>query len=262
MTQTEKKNSIGLLSLTDEEPFKLVNPNGKASIVLTCEHAGRAIPTSLGDLGLSKEIMERHIAYDIGVENVACQLSTLLDATLILQPYSRLVVDCNRPLNASDCVPGSSDGIDIPGNFALDDIARQQRYDEISKPFHKEVSHQIDVKQQTGKIPVLISVHSFTPKLRVNGRLRPWHLGLLYNRDDKLATGLLEILNNRYPQFNVALNEPYNVTDTEDFTIPVHGEQRGIPHVMLEINNNEIGDLIGQAHWASILAECITEWIT
>lgn len=262
MTQSVEKNLTGLLSLTDEKPFRLVNPNGKAPIVLTCEHAGRAIPDSLGDLGLSKEIMERHIAYDIGVENVACQLSTLLDAALVLQPYSRLVVDCNRPLSASDCVPGSSDGIDIAGNFALDDIARQQRYDEISQPFHKVVSDQIDAKQAAGQIPVLISVHSFTPKLRVNGKLRPWHLGLLYNRDDRLAAGLLKILNNRYPQFNVALNEPYNVTDTEDFTIPAHGEQRGIPHVMLEINNNEIGGLTGQTHWASILAECIAEWIT
>ena len=129
------------------------------------------------------------------------------------------------------------------------------------QPFHEIVTHQIDQKLSAGLVPILISVHSFTPKLMVDGQLRPWHMGLLYNRDDRLATNLQKILNNQYPRLNIALNEPYSVSDADDYTIPVHGEQRSIPHVMLEINNSEIISLVGQMRWASILAGCIKEWL-
>ncbi len=261
MTRAAKIISKRLLSPTDEKPFQLVNTNYNSRIILSCEHAGRVIPESLGDLGLDKEIMTYHIAYDIGAEKVARQLSRLLRAPLILQPYSRLVVDCNRPFSAPDCIPVSSDGTNIPGNAMLDDIAKKNRYDEISQPFHEAVSRQIDVKLAEEQIPVLISVHSFTSKLMVDGQPRPWHIGLLYNRDNRLATGLQKILKHQQPHLNIALNEPYKTTDAEDLTIPMHGEQRGILHVMLEINNSEINSLTGQMHWASILASGIAEWL-
>ena len=261
MSEIAKKTVRSLLSTRDEKPFVVVNGNGNSTIILTCEHAGRAIPESLGDLGVNREVMECHIAYDIGVENVAKQLSALLDAPLVLKPYSRLVIDCNRPFNAPDSIPLSSDGTNINGNLALDDDSRQKRYDEIVQQFHEIVTHQIDQKLSAGLVPILISVHSFTPKLMVDGQLRPWHMGLLYNRDDRLATNLQKILNNQYPRLNIALNEPYSVSDADDYTIPVHGEQRSIPHVMLEINNSEIISLVGQMRWASILAGCIKEWL-
>ena len=261
MSEIAKKTVRSLLSTRDEKPFVVVNGNGNSTIILTCEHAGRAIPESLGNLGVNREVMECHIAYDIGVENVAKQLSALLDASLVLQPYSRLVIDCNRPFNAPDSIPVSSDGTNIHGNLALDDDSRQKRYNEIVQPFHEIVTHQIDQKLVAGLIPILISVHSFTPKLMVDGQLRPWHMGLLYNRDDRLAKNLQKILNNQHPRLNIALNEPYSVSDADDYTIPVHGEQRGIPHVMLEINNSEIISSVGQMRWASILAGCIKEWL-
>ncbi len=260
MNQASGNICSRVLKTNDEKPFKLINPEGKSNVILTCEHAGNIIPTALNNLGLSEQVLQYHIAYDVGIKNVACQLSELLDAVLILQPYSRLVVDCNRPFSAADCIPDYSDGIEITGNLSLSEDCKKQRYDEISQPFHEIIKNQIDAKLESGQTPTLISMHSFTTQLMVDGQPRPWDLGLLYNRDDSVAKGLQQILGNRYPQYKVALNEPYEISDQDDYTIPVHGEQRNIPHVMLEINNNTIGSLDGQNQWAAVLSKCINDW--
>ena len=198
--------------------------------------------------------MERHIAYDVGAAPVARHLSHLLDAPLFLQPYSRLVVDCNRPLEAPDCFPEVSDGTPIPANAGLDPSSRKRRYDEIHQPFHAAIAGQLDARETVGAPMVLIAVHSFTPRLAVNGIDRPWHIGLLHNRDDRFARTMLAGLADRAPDVTAALNEPYTVDDAGDYTIPVHGERRGILNVLLEIRSDLIGVRADQTRWAEVLA--------
>ncbi len=246
-----------LLQAHEPQPFETCNRNGSSPLVLTCEHAGRRIPAALGDLGLAAEEMERHIAYDIGAEQLARRLSSALEAVLVLQPYSRLVADCNRPETAPDCVPEVSDGTEIPANRGLTATERRLRFDGIHRPFHDEVRHHLDRRQSSESSPVLIALHSFTPRLRNEGLDRPWHIGLLHNRDTRLSRQLMPILGHCDPALKSAYNEPYSVDDFSDYTIPVHGERRGIPHVLIEIRNDLIADASGQDYFAELFATVI-----
>ena len=162
-----------LLGHEDMPPFEVINENAGSPVFLTCEHAGRAIPKALGDLGIVASEMDRHIAYDIGAEPLARLLSDKLNAALVLQPCSRLVVDCNRPPEAADCVPQNSDGTKIPVNIDLSAATRQQRIDEIHRPFHAEIKRMLIARETAGMPALLISVHSFTPRLATSDQQRP-----------------------------------------------------------------------------------------
>ncbi len=241
----------------DPHPVEVVKPAGASRIVLVCEHAGRAIPAALGDLGLPPEAMERHIAWDIGAEGVARSLSARLDAPLAVQRYSRLVIDCNRPFSAPSLIPETSDGQAVPGNLGLDDAARRRRYDAIHAPFHDRVAELMD-RHPAGRRTVLVTIHSFTPMLTAHPAPRPWHLGLL-SRHKSLAERLMPVLHDLRPGLVAAHDEPYRITDDGDYAIPVHGEARGIEHVMFEIRNDLIATPEGQADWAAFLAAALTE---
>jgi predicted N-formylglutamate amidohydrolase len=245
-----------VLSPRDPEPVELVNAGGASPFVLSCEHAGRAIPESLGDLGVAPQEMERHIAYDVGAEGVSRRLSQMLDAPLVLQRYSRLVVDCNRPFDAPDCMPAVSDGTAVPVNAKLGNAARERRFVEIHQPFHEALASLLDRRTEAGQQSVLVSVHSFTPRL-LGGPDRPWELGVLSNRDGSFASRFLAVFKTANPGIVSAHNEPYVVDDVSDYTIPVHGEQRGLPHLLLEIRNDLIADEPGQAHWARLVGETL-----
>lgn len=253
-----KANEIpdSVLSVRDPQPVEIVNAGGASPFVLSCEHAGRAIPESLGDLGVAQPDMDRHIAWDVGAEGVSRQLSALLDAPLVLQRYSRLVVDCNRPFEAPDCFPEQSDGTPVPANRGLGEGERHARFDEIHRPFHRALSQLLDSRAAAGPAPVLVAMHSFTPRL-AGGPHRPWHLGVLSNRDRSLAGRFLAEFQKRHPDVPSTHNEPYVVDDLTDYTIPVHGEARGIPHVLLEIRNDLIADTDGQRRWAALVAETL-----
>lgn len=247
---------LRLLSLDDPEPTEIVNALGKSAFVLTVEHAGRAIPKVLGDLGIEPAEMERHIAYDIGAEALGRLLSARLDAPLLVQRYSRLVIDSNRPLDAPDAIPPVSDGTVIPVNQGLDHASRRARYDEIHQPFHRAVTRMLDARARA-KIPTaLVSLHSFTPSLA--GKARPWQLGVLFNRDGWLAHAFMDAFTARFPDIVRAFNEPYLADDLSDYTVPVHGEGRRIPHVLLEVRNDEIDTEAGQARWARMLSDAFT----
>ncbi|OHV77358.1 N-formylglutamate amidohydrolase [Mesorhizobium sp. ORS 3428] len=237
-------------------PVETVNVGGRSGFVLVCEHAGTAIPQRLNGLGLPAAEMRRHIAYDIGAEGVARQLAETLDVPLILQRYSRLVVDCNRPYDAPDCIPERSDGTIVPGNLRLADRERRQRYVEIHQPFHRELAVFLDGRAAAGLPTTLVAVHSFTPRL-MNGPERPWKLGVLSNRDRSFAERFLSSFQARNPSITSAHNQPYVVDDRSDYTIPVHGEARGLPHLLLEIRNDLIGEIEGQSAWASLIAEAL-----
>lgn len=234
-------------------PFEVMNRQGKSQVVLVCEHAGRRIPACLGDLGVEAAEMDRHIAYDIGAEMLSRELSELLDAPLIIQPYSRLVIDCNRPLEAQDCVPEISDGTVIPANQGLSEDDRKARYDAIHRPFHDAVK---ELCASRGDV-CLVPVHSFTPRMR--GVDRPWQLGLLHGRHAETSQRLMDAITLRHPELVTEYNEPYTIDDMGDYTVPVHGEAADRRYVLLEVRNNEISDQEGSARWASIIGDALQE---
>jgi predicted N-formylglutamate amidohydrolase len=254
MLRFADRDTTRLLQAGDPDPVEWINSTGGSPIFLTCEHAGRSVPAALGDLGIPTEEMERHIAYDVGAEGVARGLAERLDAALILQRYSRLVIDCNRPLEAKDCIVTQSDGTVVPANADVSNPERARRYVEIHQPLHEAIAVALDQRQASGKPLLLVSVHSFTPVMRATGDVRDFELGLLYNRDARLAERLAETFRAANPDVTVRLNAPYHVDDVSDFTVPVHGERRGIPHVLLEVRNDLINDARGQQEWADRLA--------
>ncbi len=182
---------------------------------------------------------------------VARELVHALPGELIYQKYSRLVVDCNRPLEVPDLIPEVSAGVRVPGNASLSDAQRAQRIREIWQPFSTIIERTLDAREQRSVPTVLVCIHSFTPTL--NGVDRPWHLGLLFNRDDALATLLAEHLRVEAPEAVIGMNEPYVVADDEDRTIPRFGEARGIPHVLIEMRNDLIRNTAGQSRWGRVL---------
>lgn len=241
-----------LLTHDDPPPFKVERPNGRSRFVLICDHAGRRIPRALGDLGVSSAEMQRHIAWDIGASGVAANLSERLDAFLITQTYSRLVIDCNRPLDAAGSIVSRSEATDIPGNVGIGAEQASSRAREIFLPYHARIAEELDRRHDA----VLVSVHSFTPVYM--GKARPWQIGMLYGNDARMAKILLSIIRAEQ-QWNVGDNEPYAVTPTTDYAIPVHGEARGIAHIGLEIRQDLIESGAGQGEWAERIAGWLTQ---
>lgn len=246
-----------LLSASDPAPVELLRVGGRSAFVLTCEHGGRAIPAQLADLGLPAGELDRHIGWDIGAEAVARGLSAALDAPLAVQRFSRLVIDCNRPPGSPQCIPEISDGTIVPANRGLDEALRAERWEEIHAPFHDAVAALLDERARAGPPTALVCVHSFTGRLATDPRERPWHLGLLARSDERLSTALVAALAEAEPDLVVARNEPYRIESGSDYTIPVHGEARGLPHVLIEIRQDLIGAAEGQARWINLLAAAL-----
>ncbi|MET0288694.1 MAG: N-formylglutamate amidohydrolase [Pseudoxanthomonas sp.] len=240
-----------LLGRDDPATFSVVNPQGRSPYVLITDHAGQRVPQHLRDLGLPQAELDRHIGWDIGIAGVTRHLAALLDAHAILQTYSRLVIDCNRPLASPTLIPEVSDHTIIPGNAALSAAQRQQRIDEIHAPYHAHIGHVLDARRDQGRPTLLVMMHSFTPVMA--GAPRPWHAGVLYHRDARLPHALLQALRDE-GDLVVGDNEPYSVNDASDYAVPVHGEQRGLRHVELEIRQDLIADDTGQQAWAQRLA--------
>jgi predicted N-formylglutamate amidohydrolase len=243
-----------LLGTGDPPPVRLLRPEGAADFLLTADHAGRAIPRHLGDLGLPEEERARHIAWDIGIAGVTERLAAALDATAVLQAYSRLVIDCNRRPEWPSAIPAVSETTAIPGNEGLTAAEREARRLAVFQPYHDRIADLIDRRAAAGRRTLLIAMHSFTPVFK--GVARAVEVGVLYNagaRDLRLAQIMLDLLR---AEGNLAVgdNQPYAITGNSDYTVPVHGEGRGLPHVEIEIRQDLIGDDAGQARWADRLA--------
>ncbi|MGY3530083.1 N-formylglutamate amidohydrolase [Bradyrhizobium sp. USDA 4452] len=245
-----------LLTNTDVSPVLEHNPDGRSPFLLTCDHYGRLIPSRLGDLGLPESELVQHIAWDIGIAGVATQLSDLLGAHLIAQRYSRLVIDCNRPPHVASSVPLISEATTIPGNEGLSREAAELRRRQIFDPYHQRIDAVIDERARQGMPTVLVSLHSFTPIYA--GIARPWHIGTLYHHDEALPPLLLKHLRGE-ADLVVGDNEPYAVSDETDYTIPVHGEQRGLINSGIEIRQDLISDQAGETAWAERLARILGE---
>jgi predicted N-formylglutamate amidohydrolase len=245
-----------LLGSADVPPVLEENATSASPFLLTCDHYGRLIPPSLGDLGLPASELTRHIAWDIGIAGVAEALSMQLDAHLVAQRYSRLVIDCNRPPAAPSSIPRISEATTIPGNEALAREAAETRRTAIFDPYHRRIDEVIDQRLRDGMPTVLVSLHSFTPVYA--GIARPWHIGTLYHRDTRLPLLLLGHLRSE-ADLVVGDNEPYAVSDETDYTIPVHGEARGLMNTGIEIRQDLITDQAGQTQWADRLARIFGE---
>lgn len=243
--------TVSLLAADDMPPLSIFNAGGRSAFLIVADHAGNALPRALGDLGLDAGERARHIAWDLGIAGVCRSLSDLLDATLIQQNYSRLVIDCNRPPGTAQSIPEASDGTLVPGNRSLDAAARRAREAEIFQPYHGAIAAELDRRQAEGRPAILIAMHSFTPVF--GGFARPWQVGVLHNRDSRLANALLDVLRGER-DLTVGDNEPYDVGDETDWTIPVHGEKRGILHVGIEIRQDLLARPQDQAAWARRLA--------
>jgi predicted N-formylglutamate amidohydrolase len=239
----------------DPAPVRVLRPDGASQFFLTADHAGRTIPRRLGNLGLPESELGRHIAWDVGIAGVTEKLAQTLDATAVLQVYSRLVIDCNRQPAWESSIPAISELTPIPGNANIPSAEREARRREIFVPYHECIAELLDQRLAPGRRTVLIAMHSFTPVFK--GEPRNIEIGILYNRDARLANILLDLLRAESGPgggLTVGDNAPYAITDASDYTVPVHGEGRGLPHVEIEIRQDLIGDELGQAAWAARLA--------
>ena len=239
-----------MLQAGDPPPFEVVNGDGAALVVLICDHAGGAIPHRLGRLGLDQAALARHIAWDIGIADVTRRLAAHLDAPAILANYSRLVIDCNRRLGDPTSIAQESDQTGVPGNRGLDAATRAQRAKEIFVPYHAAVAAVIEGRLRAGLTPMLVSMHSFTPVF--DGFERPWHVGILWNRDPRLPLPLLARLRAE-PDLCVGDNEPYSGRDEHGYSIHAHGEDLGIPHALIELRQDLIDTHHGAQGWATRL---------
>ena len=233
-----------------EPPVIERNAFGASPFLLTCDHYGKLIPDELGGLGLPESELTRHIAWDIGIAGVAERMSQALGAHLIAQRYSRLVIDCNRPPAVASSIPRLSEATVVPGNEGISQDEANARRRAIFEPYHRRIDEAIDQRLAQGRPTVLMSLHSFTPVYA--GIARPWHIGTLYHRDRTAAPLLLKLLRAE-GDLVVGDNEPYAVSDLTDYTIPVHGEARGLMNTGIEIRQDLIADADGQARWAERL---------
>ena len=238
-----------LLEADDPPPVTVTRPNGASPFLLVCDHAGNRIPRKLGTLGVSEADRRRHIACDLGAAGMAERVSE--SGNLVLQNYSRLVIDCNRDPKVESAMPRLSETTEIPGNRDLDPREVEARIAEIFRPYHDRITAMMDARAAAGRPTILVALHSFTPYYEGWGA-RPWHIGILYNRDDRLPRIMLELLGAE-PGLTVGDNEPYKISDETDYTIPVHGERRWVVHVEIEVRHDEIETANGQQAWAERL---------
>jgi predicted N-formylglutamate amidohydrolase len=229
---------------------EVLNEAGRSPYVLVCEHAAKTLPPGYGTLGLGQADLSRHIGWDIGAAAVARALSALIDAPLVLAGYSRLLIDLNRPPGSATSIPAISEATLIPGNQGLSAAEAQHRIDSYFTPFHSRLAGIMAARQAARRPTALIAVHSFTPVFL--GVARPWAAGILYRRSQRFGAALVAALGGEGAA--VAHNQPYQIDDGSDYTVPVHGEALGLEAVLVEISQGLLADRQGTDDWASRLA--------
>jgi len=255
-----------LLGSNEPAPFEVVNPNGQGNLVLVCDHASNRVPASLNSLGLTEQELASHIGWDPGAARVARKLAAHFDAPLLLSNYSRLVIDCNRWPSDSESIPDISGGIVIPGNTGLTEQEGDCRRQLLFEPYQMAVATLLTRPTQQPRL--LLSIHSFASSL--GGIDRPWSIGVCYRHNVELAQRWIEVIKDRIRESTIGNlpggagklvgdNQPYEIEADCDYTIPVQGESRGIPSIMLELRQDEIEDEKGVLEWSDIIAE---SWLT
>lgn len=259
--QADPRPATALLSPGDPPPVRVVNSSGPSPFLLTGDHAGKAIPASLGSLGLEEDELSRHIGWDIGVGPLGDLLAYALDAVFIRQSYSRLVIDCNRGADAPDVIPAVSDGTPVSGNEALTQADRATRLQAIHEPYQQAIAAELDRRAATDQPTVMVSLHSFTPELRSRGGARPWQAGVLHDRGDaRFAKRLLHVLR-QAGDLVVGDNEPYRMEGT-GHTVPRHAFKRRLPYAELEIRQDLLLSAHDQEWWSRRLTTALSDAIT
>ncbi|MGH7022352.1 MAG: N-formylglutamate amidohydrolase [Caulobacteraceae bacterium] len=244
-----------LLGGDDPPPFDVVRPDSESPFVIVVDHAGRAIPKALAGLGLPPEALDLHIAYDIGALGVARKLGAALDACAISQPYSRLVIDCNRAPDQTGSILAVSDGVAIPGNADLSPTQRAARVEAIHSPYHRRIGEVLERRRARGSSTVMVFQHSFTP--RMAGIERPWRVGVLHLGDSSVSEAMLTLLRAE-SDLVVGDNEPYAMDGT-DYTAPRHARYPGDDMLELEVRQDLIADDVGQAAMAARFARLLPQ---
>jgi predicted N-formylglutamate amidohydrolase len=242
-----------LLGCDDPLPVEWINPDSRSPILLVCEHAGQDIPHCLESLGLCDDVIDSHIGWDIGAESVARGVAKILNAPLILQRYSRLVIDCNRPPGCPSSIPERSDGIAIPGNTGINKEQIAARQSEIFGPFNQAIDDALAMRERIAAF----SIHSFTPMM--GGQPRPWHAGFLTRHNLPTANKLINCIAEKAPGLALVLNQPYEIEDDTDWFIPMFAEKQNLAHSLIEIRNDQLQDDEGTAYWSALLASAISD---
>ncbi len=237
----------------DPTPFEVHNPSASARLLLVCDHASAKVPEEFGLLGLDPTLFHRHIAWDIGAADLTRRLADFLDATAVLTCYSRLLIDANRPPDNPTLIADVSDRIEIPGNRDVSAQDVQSRIDSYHAPYHQAINAALaDIETRRG-VPGILAIHSFTPIM--NGYERPWHVGLLWNSDRRLLEPLQTAMATDSTVV-VGDNEPYS-GKTTNYSMDVHGTERGLPNLSIEVRQDLIDTHHGAEKWAYWLADKI-----
>lgn len=251
--------SGGMLTFLPDSPpvppaFETVDSHGDAAVLVICDHASATIPPALGDLGLAAPDRLSHIAWDIGAAEVARRLARRLSCPAVLAGISRLVIDCNRQPGDPSSIPARSCGVGIPGNHGVDEAEALDRAERWFWPYHTEIGNRIGQLWRHGTAPAMVAVHSFTPRIN-GGGARPWHVGVLWNRDARMALPLLDALSAR-PGLVVGDNQPYSGREI-NYTLDTHAGAAGLANVSFEIRQDLVADAAGCERWAALLAEVL-----
>jgi predicted N-formylglutamate amidohydrolase len=239
----------------DPPPYTIINGDGKASVLLVGDHASNVIPEILDNLGLHRTSLEQHIAYDIGSRRLLDHLSQHLDAPAVVAGYSRLVVDLNRNLEDSSAMPEVSDDTVIEGNLNMSPGHRKQRIECFYTPYRTAINDMLGGYKAKRIVPAFISIHTFTPEMA--GFSRPWHAGILWDKDPRIPVALIKNLRKHAGGFHIGDNEPYSGKELSDYTIDHHAEAAGLPHVSIEVRQDLVTTEEGAERWAGILADAL-----
>lgn len=246
-----------LLQAGEPAPYRIENAKGSAPVLIVCDHASNRVPKALNNVGLSKADLEKHIAWDPGTENIGRYMSEKLDAAAFFATYSRIVVDVNRGERSPECMREVSDHVQVPGNKGLSAAQKRQRLDEIFWPYHRALTGQIKNYLKKGIVPVIVSLHSFTPEM--DGFKRPWHIGVLWNKEEEIARRVVENLRAQNPGMVVGENEPYTLkqANLSKNTIKTHAEDTGLPYVIVEFRQDLVATKRDALKWGRIFLEAL-----
>ena len=246
------------LKIKKNKPYKIFKSNGTNRVIILCDHASNYIPPKYKNLGLENNQIQKHIGWDIGAANVAKKISKSLDATLIMSGYSRLLIDCNRPFGVPEAFIKKSENTIIPGNFNLTKKEKTYRAKKYCIPYRNKIENIIKFRMKKNIIPIIVSIHSFTPVY--NGKSRPWHLGLLFRKEKRVFSLLIKELQ-KDKSIKTGINQPYKCNLKGDFSIPYFAELKGLPCILLEIRQDLINSKSGVIKWSKKIFKLINKII-
>lgn len=255
--KTAPKRPSRILSAGEAPPFRIENAQGKGVGLVICDHASNRVPRALKDLGLKRADLKKHIGWDIGAEDTSLHIGRTLDVPVVLANYSRLVLDLNRAPHHEECIPEVSDHIKVPANEGLSKVDRERRLKEIFWPYQNKISKMLDSAIGKGQIPVILAIHSLTPEM--DGVKRPWHISILWNREEKIAKQVVKEIRSRHPDFLVGENEPYTLFSDRfpGSTVWRHAEERNLPYIFVEFRQDLIDTKEKAIAWADLFLEAI-----